>query len=99
MRIAYVVVMIIIAMPYFVSISDSSSLVPIPGCILTLILDPHPTLARAVHLFPPSVLVTLDDVIPGIVPTVIHEGKNMVRGRELCDVRTLAKISSWEIHF
>lgn len=51
------------------------SLVPIPGCILTVCLEPHPTLARAAHLLPPATLISLDDIIPGLIPTTVNEGE------------------------
>ncbi len=35
----------------FVS-SETKELVPVPGCILSCSLSPHPTLGRAAHLFP-----------------------------------------------
>lgn len=53
---------------------ECSSLAPIPGCILSVYVEPHPTLARAIHLLPPSTLISLDDVIPGLVPTDLLEG-------------------------
>ncbi len=59
---------------WMLSCVEGSSLIPIPGCILTVCVEPHPTLARAVHLLPPSTLISLDDVIPGLVPTKLLEG-------------------------
>ncbi len=59
--------------PYLIPV-DSSALVPIPGCILTVSLEPHPTLARATHLLPPCTLFSLDDIIPGLLPTKLNEG-------------------------
>ena len=53
---------------------DHSALVPIPGCILTVSLHPHPTLARASHILPPCILFTVDDIVPGLLPTRLHEG-------------------------
>ena len=60
--------------PLFSTLSDSKDLVPIPGCILTCTLQPHPTLAKASHLFPANVLVSYSDIIPGLTPTSVREG-------------------------
>ena len=54
---------------------DPNEVVPIPGCILSCSLHPHPILARGTHLFPPNVLVTYQDEIPGLVHTTVYEGK------------------------
>ena len=53
---------------------DSKVLVPVPGCILSCSLRPHPTLAKASHLIPPKVIISYDDIIPGLIPTNVPEG-------------------------
>ena len=58
----------------FPHLPDSKNMVPIPGCILTCSLQPHPTLTKASHLFPGNMLVSYNDIIPGLVPTKVPEG-------------------------
>lgn len=53
---------------------ETSSLIPIPGCILTVDMEPHPTLARAAHLLPPCTLIFIDDIVPGLLQTKAIEG-------------------------
>ena len=59
-------------------LADTKELVPIPGCILTCSLSPHPTLAKASHLLPPHTLVSMDDPLPGLIPTKAVEGEWVV---------------------
>ena len=53
----------------------SQSFSTIPGCILSIIVEPHPPLQKVVHLFPEYVIMTTDDVIPGVIDTNSQDGK------------------------
>ena len=46
----------------------------IPGCILTIAVQSHMALQKVVHLFPEHVIMTTDDVIPGIVDSSTQDG-------------------------
>ena len=62
---------------YFIVISaasNSSSFGTIPGCILTISIQPHPPLQKVMHLFPEHVVMTTDDVIPGIIDSNTQDG-------------------------
>ncbi|XP_064400169.1 nephrocystin-4-like isoform X2 [Halichondria panicea] len=52
---------------------DKKELVPIPGCILTCSLCPHPTLLKATSFIPPNTLISLDDHVPGLAHTNVLE--------------------------
>ena len=62
---------------YDYNVADSKVLVSIPGCILSCSLRAHPTLAKASHLIPPKVVISYDDIIPGLLPTNVPEGTCM----------------------
>ena len=56
------------------AVTDGSYLTSVPGCILSLSLSPHPSIARASHMIPPLLLVSPTDVIPGLVHSSSSEG-------------------------
>ena len=89
--------LLIIIVPSFLKIfcPDSKDLVPIPGCILTCNLHHHPILSKASHLIPANVLVSFDDVIPGLIPTRVQEGIAMyirVRSSSILYVRIFSML-------
>ncbi|XP_065913175.1 nephrocystin-4-like isoform X2 [Dysidea avara] len=53
--------------PFNVPTAGSQSFSTIPGCILSIIVEPHPPLQKVVHLFHAYVVMTTDDVIPGVI--------------------------------
>ena len=67
-------------MPVFVTLctTDStvgtSSFTTIPGCILTISVQPHPPLQKVMHLFPEHIVMTTDDVIPGVIDSNTQDG-------------------------
>ena len=54
--------------------AGTSSFTAIPGCILTISIQPHPPLQKVMHLFPEHVVMTTDDVIPGIIDSNTQDG-------------------------
>ena len=68
-------------MPVFVilcttdsTVGTSSSFTAIPGCILTISIQPHPPLQKVMHLFPEHIVMTTDDVIPGVIDSNTQDG-------------------------
>lgn len=61
-----------------VSTAGSSSFSAIPGCILTISVQSHPLLQKVTHLFPEHVVMTTDDVIPGIIDSNTQDGQSLV---------------------
>ena len=57
-----------------VSAASNPSFSSIPGCILTISVQPHLPLQKVKHLFPEHVVMTTDDVIPGVIDTNTQDG-------------------------
>lgn len=60
-----------------VSTAANASFSTIPGCILTISVQPHPPLQKVIHLFPEHVIMTTDDVIPGIMDSNTQDGRSL----------------------
>lgn len=61
-----------------VSVASNSSFSSIPGCILTISVQPHLPLQKVMHLFPEHVVMTTDDIIPGVIDTNTQEGLSSI---------------------
>ena len=58
--------------------AGNSSFTTIPGCILTISIQPHPPLQKVVHLFPEHVVMSTDDVIPGLIDSNTQDGQSVI---------------------
>ena len=61
-----------------VSAASNPSFSSIPGCILTISVQPHLPLQKVIHLFPAHVVMTTDDVIPGVIDSNTQDGKSPI---------------------
>ena len=61
-----------------VSAASNPSFSSIPGCILTITVQPHLPLQKVMHLFPAHVIMTTDDVIPGVIDSNTQDGKSLI---------------------
>jgi len=57
-----------------IPVASSQSFSTIPGCILSIIVEPHPPLQKVAHLFPEYIVMTIDDVIPGVTDINTQDG-------------------------
>ena len=57
------------------AVADGSYLTTVPGCILSLSIVPYPAITRASHMVPPLVLISLSDIVPGLIQMDSIEGQ------------------------